>query len=128
MMGGGVVGFAYGGGEVLEPLGDRLPPITIVGCRTQSESTVDTLAFEPAVYNEYEIALFKRLRRAARRAVAVGDTRLLGQVASASARINQRFLPKPELEPLLRLCIRPGARAIPLPPPGTTPRLTSHPR
>src|SRR5260370_582805 len=112
MMGGGVVGFAYGGGEVLEPLGDRLPPIPIVGARTQSESTVDTPAFEPAVYTEYEIALFKRLRRAARRAVAVGDTRLLGQVASASARINQRFLPKPELEPLLRLCIRHGGCGI----------------
>ncbi|HXL19831.1 MAG TPA: GHMP kinase [Streptosporangiaceae bacterium] len=107
-----VVLFAYRGGEVLETLGDRLPPITIVGCRTQSESTVDTLAFEPAVYNEYEIALFKRLRRAARRAVAVGDTRLLGQVATASARINQRFLPKPELEPLLRLCIRHGGCGI----------------
>jgi uncharacterized protein involved in propanediol utilization len=107
-----VVLFAHRGGEVLETLGDRLPPIAIVGCRTGSESTVDTLALEPAAYNDHELAVFRRLRREARRAVAVGDTRLLGQVATASARINQRFLPKPELEPLLRLCIKYGGCGV----------------
>jgi uncharacterized protein involved in propanediol utilization len=40
-----------------------------------------------------------------RRAIATDDVALLGRVATASARINQRFLPKVMLEPLLELCL-----------------------
>ncbi len=55
---------------------------------------------------------FQVLRAALRRAVTLEDVELLGRVATASARINQRFLPKPKLEPLLELCRRNGGSGI----------------
>jgi uncharacterized protein involved in propanediol utilization len=100
-----VVLFAQRDGVVLETLGHRLPPMIVVGCDTEPGSAVDTLGFQPAEYNDREIGAFQVLRAAIRRAIATDDVALLGRVATASARINQRFLPKPKLEPLLRLCL-----------------------
>jgi uncharacterized protein involved in propanediol utilization len=100
-----VVLFAHRDGVVLETLGHRLPPIIVVGCDTEpGGSGVDTLAHRPADYDEREIGSFGVLRAALRRAVATGDVALLGRVATASARINQRFLPKPGLEGLIQEC------------------------
>jgi uncharacterized protein involved in propanediol utilization len=101
-----VVLFAHREGIVLETFGPRLPPMIVVGCNTEPGMRVDTLAFTPADYNEQEIGAFQVLRGALRRAVATQDVTLLGRVATASARINQRFLPKPMLEPLLDACRR----------------------
>ncbi len=101
-----VVLFAHRDGVVLETLGHRLPPMIVVGCDTQPGATVDTLGFQPAEYDDREIGAFQVLRAAIRRAVATEDVALLGRVATASARINQRFLPKAHLEPLLDLCLQ----------------------
>jgi uncharacterized protein involved in propanediol utilization len=107
-----VVLFAHRDGVVLETLGHRLPPLLVVGCDTQPGVGVDTLGLPPAEYDDREIASFGVLRAALRRAVATGDAALLGRVATASARINQRFLPKPGLEDLLALGLRHGGCGI----------------
>ncbi len=99
-----VVLFAHRDGLVLETFGHRLPPMIVIGCDTEPGRHVDTLAFRPADYNDEEVRAFQVLRGALRRAVATEDVALLGKVATASARINQRFLPKPQLDVLLDLC------------------------
>jgi uncharacterized protein involved in propanediol utilization len=100
-----VVLFAQRDGVVLETLGHRLPPMIVVGCDAQPGIRVDTLTFRPAEYDDREIGAFQVLRAALRRAVATEDVQLLGRVATASARINQRFLPKSVLDDLLGLCL-----------------------
>jgi uncharacterized protein involved in propanediol utilization len=107
-----VVLFGHRDGSVLETFGNRLPPMLVVGCDTAPGVKVDTLRLRPADYDESEIAAFGVLRAGLRRAVALGDAGLLGQVATASARINQRYLPKPDLEDLLASCLRLGGCGI----------------
>ena len=107
-----VVLFAQRDGLVLETLGHRLPPMIVIGCDTDPGGGVDTLRFKPAEYDDKEIGAFQVLRAAMRRAVATDDVPLLGRVATASARINQRFLPKPGLEPLVELCLRHGGCGV----------------
>ena len=107
-----VVLFAHRDGEVVETFGPRLPELVVVGCDTEPGVRVDTLGLRPAEYDERETAAFEVLRAGMRRAVALGDVPLLGRVATASARINQRFLPKPLLEPLLALCLRHGGAGV----------------
>ncbi|GGK22731.1 kinase [Pilimelia terevasa] len=106
-----VVLFAHRAGRLLETLGTALPPLIVLGCNTGADG-VDTLEHPPAEYDEREVATFGVLRAALRRAVATGDCRLLGRVATASARLNQRFLPKPQLEVLIELCLRHGGSGV----------------
>lgn len=98
-----VVLFAQRDGIVLETFGFRLPPMVVVGCNAEPGEQVDTLRMQPAEYNEDEVAAFKALRAGLRRAIATEDARLLARVTTASARINQRFLPKPCLDDLLEI-------------------------
>ena len=107
-----VVLFAHRDGVVLETFGHRLPQMVVVGCDTAPGSVVDTLAFPPAEYGDADLGAFQVLRAAFRRSVATEDVALLGRVATASARINQRFLPKPALETLLELCLRLGGCGV----------------
>lgn len=123
-----VVLFAHREGEVLETFGHRLPPLIVVGCDTAPGTHVDTLRFQPADYNDREIGAFQVLRAALRRAVATDDVALLGRVATASARINQRFLPKPPLERLLDLCMRNGGCGVQVAHSGTVAGLIFDPR
>lgn len=67
---------------------------------------------QPAEYNDAEVGAFQVMRAAMRRAVSTEDVVLLGRIATASARINQRFLPKLLLEPLLELCLRHGGCGV----------------
>lgn len=107
-----VVLFGHRDGVVLETFGHRLPPMFVISCDTEPGAKVDTLRLHPADYDDTEIASFGVLRAALRRAVALADTALLGQVATASARLNERYLPKPHLEFLLRLCLRHGGCGV----------------
>lgn len=107
-----VVLFAQRDGMVLETLGHQLPPMVVLGCDTDPGGGVDTLRLKPAEYDDKEIGVFQVLRAAIRRAVAIDDVTLLGRVATASARINQRFLPKPRLETLLELCLKHGGCGV----------------
>jgi uncharacterized protein involved in propanediol utilization len=107
-----VVLFAQREAVVLEIFGQQLPPILVLGCDTAPEQKVDTLRLPPAPYDAEEIARFGVLRAALRRAVAKADVALLGRVATASARINQRYLPKPQLELLVRICEEHGGSGV----------------
>ncbi len=107
-----VVLFAQREGKVLETLGHRLPPVIVIGCDAEPGRVVDTLSLRQADYTDAEIGGFRVMRGAIRRAVATEDVALLGHVATASARINQRFLPKQALEPLLELCVRHGGSGV----------------
>jgi uncharacterized protein involved in propanediol utilization len=87
--------FAHREGRVLEYYLQPLPHMTVLGIDTDKEHIVETLKFPPAVYCSREIEKFKVLTAALRRAISVQDARLLGRVSTASAEINQQFLPKP---------------------------------
>jgi uncharacterized protein involved in propanediol utilization len=100
-----VVLFAQRDGVTIETLGSRLPPLVVVGVDTEGSGLgVDTLAHPVADYDADEIATFRVLRTALRRAVVCSDAALLGRVATASSRINQRFLKAGNFDELVEVC------------------------
>jgi uncharacterized protein involved in propanediol utilization len=87
--------FAQREGYVLEDLGGYLPPLEVLGFNADPMGTgVNTLLLSPFDYCERDVEEFERLRDLLRKAIALQDPDLVGQVASASARINQSHLPK----------------------------------
>jgi uncharacterized protein involved in propanediol utilization len=108
-----VVLFCHREGVVLETFGSRLPSIIVVGCHADPDiNSVDTIALPPAVYSEAEIDTFQALRRELRGAIAAADVARLGRVATSSALISQRFLPKSAFDFLLNLCERTGGHGV----------------
>ncbi len=101
--------FAHRDGVVLESFRKPLPAIDFISIDTTPHVTVDTLEFEPARYDQQEIETFRPLRSLLRRAIINSDARLLGRVATASTRINERFLPKPRLNDIETIGARFGA-------------------
>jgi uncharacterized protein involved in propanediol utilization len=100
-----VVLFAQRDGVVLETLGRSLPEMVVVGCNADpGVSGIDTVALRLAAYTSDDIETFRFLRAELRAAVNTGDVARLGQVATVSALISQRFLPKAALEFLLDVC------------------------
>jgi uncharacterized protein involved in propanediol utilization len=86
--------FSHREGFVLEHFGAEYPPLVVVGCRCGTEP-VDTLRLPRARYSSEEIEQFRTLRGLAGRAFAQQDPWLLGRIATISACISQRYLPKP---------------------------------
>ncbi|CAM5400060.1 Kinase OS=Streptomyces tendae OX=1932 GN=GUR47_32360 PE=4 SV=1 [Streptomyces tendae] len=103
--------FAQREGRVLEALGAVLPPTVVVGCTLAGGGPVDTLAL-PALHHDGDLPAYGRLRRMLRRAVADTDTALLGRVSTASARLRQRTLSKPEFPTLLEIADSMGAAGV----------------
>ncbi len=104
MFGERVILFAQRRGVALEDLGASLPMVHVIGFNLDPTGWgVDTLMFPPARYTWWEIEAFRPLLGLLRRAVRYRDVRLLGYVATASARINQRHLPKPQFDELERI-------------------------
>jgi uncharacterized protein involved in propanediol utilization len=87
--------FAHREGHILEDYRVALPRMQVVGFDADPAGCVETLAFPPAVYSPRELEKLLVLSIALRRAITRRDVGLLGRVATASASINQRFLPKP---------------------------------
>lgn len=113
MFGERVVLFAHRDGVVLEDMQGQLPPLEVVGFLAgDADHGIDTVAWPPARYSWDEIEFFRPLRGLLRRAIANGDPGLLGRVATASARINQRFLPKLNFEQVIRLAEDVGAVGV----------------
>jgi uncharacterized protein involved in propanediol utilization len=104
--------FAHRNGIVLEDYGKDVPPLDVVGVDAAEDELVDTLRHPPAVYSWQQIQSFRTLSCALGRAIRTGDTCLLGRVATASARINEQFLPKPRFRELLNLAEQSGALGV----------------
>jgi uncharacterized protein involved in propanediol utilization len=100
--------FAQREGRVLHYYSRPLPPLLVIGFDTAAPNDiVDTLAFPPAAYSRTEIEKFQMLLAGLDRAMQTQDLTLLGRVATASAEINDRFLPKqclPEIRHLVSAC------------------------
>jgi len=108
-----VVLFSHREGSVLETFGHALPPMITVGCDADpGTGSVDTLGLQPPDYSAADIERFQYLRSELRAAVATGDVARLARVATASASISQRFLPKAAFSFLLRLCYSIGGYGI----------------
>jgi uncharacterized protein involved in propanediol utilization len=120
--------FAQREGEVIEPFHRPVPPIDIISVDTEPLKTVSTLDFVPAQYNTFEAEAFKSLRSLLRRAIRLGDLDLLGRVATASANLNERFLPKPGLRALQEIAGQCGAFGIQVAHSGTVVGLMFDPR
>jgi uncharacterized protein involved in propanediol utilization len=121
--------FAHREGEVLEDLGGPIPECEVIGFNADDSSDgVDTLEFSPARYGPKEIDAFAELLVVLRRAIREQDVRLLGQVATACARINQAYLPKPRFEQLEEVVSRVGAIGIQVAHSGTVVGLLFDPR
>ena len=95
--------FAHREGCILEHFGDDYPPLLVVGFQTDSAHRIDTLGLPRARYDGQEIEQFRVLRGLACHAVRQQDPSLIGRVATASARISQKYLAKPCYESVLKL-------------------------
>ncbi|MEU7133442.1 GHMP kinase [Streptomyces sp. NPDC046261] len=112
MLDGRPVLFAQREGRVLEVLGPALPPLVVVGCALGGGAPVDTLSLPVHEPGDSDVRACERLRTRLRRAIATGDVRLLGQVATASARRGQRALGHPEFDALTLIARRVGAAGV----------------
>jgi uncharacterized protein involved in propanediol utilization len=110
MFDGDAVLFAHREGRVLERFAHPLPPLAVVGLNPAPGTPgVDTLQLRPAAYPPGDVLVFEELRAKLRRAIEAQDPGRLGEVATASAIINQRYLPVPYFGTLLRVARASGA-------------------
>jgi uncharacterized protein involved in propanediol utilization len=113
MFGNRAVLMAHREGSVIEYFGGPLPHLLILGVNTDTTGRgVNTLALPPAEYNFKEVMEFEVLRAMMRRAIATQSAALIGKVSSASARINQNYLPKPHFDRLERMVEEVGALGL----------------
>lgn len=113
MFGDQVVLFGHRDGELIEDFGNCLPPLEVIGFNTDITGLgVDTLSLTPVRYSWWEIEAFRPLVGMLRLAVETQDAGLIGRVASASARLNQKYLPKPYFDELDKLTAEIGALGI----------------
>jgi len=112
MFGDRAVLFAHREGIVIEDFG-RLPPFDVVGFNTDPTGHgISTLDFGVASYTHREIDGFSQLVNSLREALENCDYQRIGNIASDSARINQRFLPKPHFDQLEKIVERVDALGL----------------
>ncbi|SEK13485.1 GHMP family kinase ATP-binding protein [Paraburkholderia diazotrophica] len=104
--------FAQREGFVIEAFKNSLPYIDLISVDAAAAKAIDTLTFKPAEYSHVEIEKFRSLRALLRQAINNSDLNLLGRVATASARINERFLPKLYLDRIEEIGGRHGAIGV----------------
>jgi uncharacterized protein involved in propanediol utilization len=102
--------FAHRLGELIEDFGAALPSLHVLGFGAGEQ--VDTLSYRPARYTERELDRFEELRSMLRQAIADQDAELVGQVATASTWINQRYLPIPRLGDVCAAATAAGAVGV----------------
>lgn len=100
----GAVLFAQREGVVLEDFAKPLPSFDVVGVNADpTHSGIDTLTRPLPNYTTGEVKEFQKLRVDLRLAIAKGDARGVADVATSSAQINDRYLPKPRLAAIIRI-------------------------
>lgn len=102
--------FAQRDALVIEDFGTLFPSFEVLGFA--AGEGVDTLGFKPAEYDDRDIRRFEELRLLLREGMKDHDPALVGYVATASSRINQRFLPKPQFDRVLSLADTSGAVGV----------------
>jgi uncharacterized protein involved in propanediol utilization len=120
--------FAQREGVVLENYATPLPPLEVLGVDCDADGFVDTLRYAPAAYSWREIQQFQTLVGGLRRAIRTNDAQLLGCVATASAEINERYLPKRFFRELKQLANAVGALGVSAAHSGTLMSFLLHPR
>jgi uncharacterized protein involved in propanediol utilization len=101
--------FAHREGVVLENYARHVPALEVLGIDTAEECHVATLEYPPAAYSWRQRQSFCTLAGALRRAICKHDVKLLGRVATASACINEHFLPKRMFKDIKRIVEYVGA-------------------
>jgi uncharacterized protein involved in propanediol utilization len=105
--------FAQREGYVIEELGPSLPEVEVLGFNTEPHGQgIATLDLELPAYSGDEVQMFRPLLGLLRAAVRYGRVEYMGRVATASARLNEKFLPKRHFDDLLRICDRSGAAGL----------------
>jgi uncharacterized protein involved in propanediol utilization len=129
MWGNRAVLFAQREAVILEEFNGVLPHLHVLGFNTDlTGAGVDTLNHPPADYNLEERETFRYLRGLMRHAIQTKSASLVGYVASASARINQRYLPKPHFKALEKIVQEAGAVGLQVAHSGTIAGLLFDPR
>lgn len=103
--------FAQREGVILENYHKPLPPMYIIGFSV-NERGVNTLEYEPAQYTFEEVKTFKILKGLFEYAIKEQKPELIGEVATASAIINQKYLPKPNFSNILEIAENTNALGI----------------
>lgn len=108
--------FAHRAGEVIEDFEHPLPRARFLGFGVrvgrESGTGVDTLSFPPARYTSREIGIFGDLRALLRDAICGKNVELMGQVATASAIMNQRHLPVADFGRILHISREAGGVGV----------------
>ena len=104
--------FAHREGIVLEDYARELPKLEVLGIDTAQDEIINTLECPPAVYSQEQIRVFHSLTDMLKRAIHNNDIGLLGEVATASASINDAFLPKPLFSQIRALAESAGAVGV----------------
>ena len=113
MFGEQLVLFAQREGIVVEDFKSSLPRLAVLGFNTSSNGNgIDTIAFAPARYTWWQIEAFRPMVGLLRRAVYLRNAQLLGQVATASAAINQHYLPTLHFYELKEISTQVGALGL----------------
>jgi uncharacterized protein involved in propanediol utilization len=104
MFAGGLTAFLHCEGRLLERLEGAIPKLRMLTVEAREKlSPFHTNEAPRPHYSHEQMECFARLLGQLRAAIAVGDLRALGAVASASAAINQEFFPKPHYEPIAHI-------------------------
>lgn len=97
---------------LLERFSSRLPAFSLLSLNSAPDNPVNTLEFAPANYSAEETDEFEELRKLLRRAIDRDRPDLLGNVATSSALINQRYLPQPNFDAILHVARRMKALGV----------------
>jgi uncharacterized protein involved in propanediol utilization len=104
--------FAHREGVIIEDYARDFPKFEVLGIDTAPEDHVETLKYPPADYSWRQLQSFVTLSNALRRGIRAHDIQLLGRVATASAHINEQFLPKPRFKELQKIAEYAGAVGV----------------
>ena len=113
MFEGPAVLFAHREGDVIRTFSQPLPQLEVLGFDTaQGQPGVRTLDVALPRYTDADREQFMDLRDRLRAGIEGNDLHAVGAVASASATINQRFLPKPNFAQLQEIARVTGAVGV----------------
>jgi uncharacterized protein involved in propanediol utilization len=104
--------FRHREGIIEDTLPGEFPAMCVIVVDSQPNVTVPTLSMRRARYSDRQIDVFHALLSDLRQAFRNADPAGAGAVATASARINQEFLPKPHIEEVIAMVEREGGCGV----------------